>query len=81
MLHRSQPKGLLCPEDVGYSDGAVGVHEGTSDEENGEEEEVTSTTAIVVKGAKPRDLHWFIQKMCRIARLEAGNHPKEPLKV
>eukprot|EP00731_Ephydatia_muelleri_P000969 Em0001g969a len=26
-------------EDVGYGDGAVGVHKGTSDEENGEEEE------------------------------------------
>eukprot|EP00731_Ephydatia_muelleri_P001007 Em0001g1007a len=80
VLHRSQPKGLLCPEDVGHGDGAVGVHEGTSDEENGEEEEVTSTAAIVAKGAKPRDLLWLIQKMCRIARLEAGNHPKEPLK-
>eukprot|EP00731_Ephydatia_muelleri_P000971 Em0001g971a len=66
-------------EDVGYDDGAVGVHKGTSDEENGEEEEVTSTVAIVAKGAKPRDLLWLIQKMCRIARLEASNHPKEPL--
>ena len=81
VFHRSQPKGIF-PENVGHGDGAVQSVGGTSDEENGEEEEVViSTTTAVAKGGKPRDLLWLIQKICRIATLEAGNHPKEPLKV
>ena len=50
-----------------------------SDEEEGEEEAIAASPVAVA--AKPRDLMWLVQKICRIARLEAGNRPKEPHKV
>ena len=83
VLHRSYPRGL-CPESHHgrYGDAeATETHEGVSDEEAGEEEGVTTTAISVAKTKKPRDLLWLVQKMCRIARMEAGHSPKEPHKV
>ena len=78
------PKGRgLCPDSHhGHDDAeAAGTREGVSNEKAGEEEGVTTTAVSIARATKPRDLLWLVQKMCRIARMEAGHSPKEPHKV
>lgn len=66
--HVSDQAGLLSVEA-----GCLGF--GTQEEEVEEEVDKTATRQRV------RNLHWLIGRLSRIAKYEAGHHPKESLKV
>ena len=56
--------------------------------ESDSEEEVEVSAQVLkgvargtVRGRKGRDLQWLIRRMSRLARYEAGHHPKDSIKV
>ena len=59
------------------------------DVSDGEEERMSEEKAELVslgvdrsdKDKKKRDLKWLVARLTRLARFEAGHHPKESIKV